>query len=156
MPPRVKKTLLPEEFRKATKAYLCNHIRKPQKLSIKNTAARLQDVNGMLARFPTPDNSPMGDNELCDILYRMVEHEWRKALRKSGRSSSEMSVTDLVDYFEQIELLNCTDKKKSKVITVDDNSNKNDNKSKSSRGDNNTNKKMIKKMQKEKPNLQDQ
>eukprot|EP00957_Ditylum_brightwellii_P070405 5349642-Ditylum_brightwellii.AAC.1 len=25
------------------KAYLCNHIRKPSKLSIKNTAARLRD-----------------------------------------------------------------------------------------------------------------
>eukprot|EP00957_Ditylum_brightwellii_P165549 12603365-Ditylum_brightwellii.AAC.1 len=87
----------------------------------------------------------MGDNKLCDILYRMVKHEWRKALRKSGRCSSEMSVTDLVDYFKQIELLDCIDKKKSKAITVDDDSDKNDNKSKSSRGDNNTNKKMIKK-----------
>eukprot|EP00957_Ditylum_brightwellii_P074450 5656717-Ditylum_brightwellii.AAC.1 len=67
-----------------------------------------------------------------------------------------MSVTDLVDYFEQIELLDCVDKKKSKAITVDDNSNKHESKSKSSRGDNNTNKKMTKKTQEEKPNLQDQ
>eukprot|EP00957_Ditylum_brightwellii_P031208 2365147-Ditylum_brightwellii.AAC.1 len=87
----------------------------------------------------------MADNELCNILYRMVKHKWRDALRKSGRSSLEMSVTDLVDYFERIDLLDVIDKKKSEAITVDDNSNKNESKSKSSCGDNNTNKKMTKK-----------
>eukprot|EP00957_Ditylum_brightwellii_P033420 2532052-Ditylum_brightwellii.AAC.1 len=86
----------------------------------------------MLARFPAPDNRPMGDNELCNILYQMVKHKWHEALQKSGRSSSEMSVTELVDYFEQIELLDCIDKKKSKATTVDDDSDENDNKSKSS------------------------
>eukprot|EP00957_Ditylum_brightwellii_P112864 8605337-Ditylum_brightwellii.AAC.1 len=63
----------------------------------------------------------------------MVKHEWREALRKSGRPSSEMSVTDLVDYFKQIELLGGLEKKKPETITVDDDSNENDNKSKSSR-----------------------
>eukprot|EP00957_Ditylum_brightwellii_P132831 10128906-Ditylum_brightwellii.AAC.1 len=53
----------------------------------------------------------MADNKLCDILYLIVKHDWHDALRKSGRSSSEMSVTDLVDYFEQIELLDVIDKK---------------------------------------------
>eukprot|EP00957_Ditylum_brightwellii_P109027 8316972-Ditylum_brightwellii.AAC.1 len=108
-----------------------------------------------MALFPAPDNRPMADNKLYDILYRMVKQEWRKALRKSGCLSLEMSVTDQVDYFEQIKLLDIIDKKKSKAIMVDDNSDKNDNKSKSSHGDNNTNKKMIKK-QKEKQNPQDQ
>eukprot|EP00957_Ditylum_brightwellii_P098970 7539281-Ditylum_brightwellii.AAC.1 len=53
----------------------------------------------------------MADDELCDILYWMVKHDWRDALSKSGRSSSEMSVTNLVNYFEQIELLDVIDKK---------------------------------------------
>eukprot|EP00957_Ditylum_brightwellii_P189317 14409597-Ditylum_brightwellii.AAC.1 len=52
-------------------AYLCNHIRKLSKVSIKNTAARLWDVNGMLAQFPAPDNRPMADNKFCNILYLM-------------------------------------------------------------------------------------
>eukprot|EP00957_Ditylum_brightwellii_P113611 8662045-Ditylum_brightwellii.AAC.1 len=138
------------------KAYFCNHICKPNKLSIKNTTARLKDVNSMFSHFLAPDNKPMADNELCDILYWMVKHKWQEALRKSGRLSSDMSVTDLVDYFEQIELLDVIKKKKSETITVDDNSNKNEHKSKSSYGDNNTNKKLTKEMQKEKLNLQDQ
>eukprot|EP00957_Ditylum_brightwellii_P045305 3434260-Ditylum_brightwellii.AAC.1 len=82
----------------------------------------------------------MADNELCNILYRMVKYEWREALQKSGRSSLEMSVTNLVDCFEQIELLDCIDKKTSEAITVDDDSDEHESKS-SSRGDNNTNKK---------------
>eukprot|EP00957_Ditylum_brightwellii_P149109 11354171-Ditylum_brightwellii.AAC.1 len=131
----------PKKLARMQKAYLCNHIYKPNKLSIKNTAARLQDVNGMLARFMAPDNNPMADDELCDILYQMVKHEWQEALRKSGCSSSDMSISDLVDYFEQIEFLDVLEKKKSKTITVDDNSNKNEHKSKSSHSDNKTNKK---------------
>eukprot|EP00957_Ditylum_brightwellii_P002356 180811-Ditylum_brightwellii.AAC.1 len=87
----------------------------------------------------------MADNKLCDILYWMVKHEWREDLRKSGGSSSEMSVTNPVDYFEQIELLDCIDKKNSEAITVDDNSDKHESKSKSSRGYNNTNNKNDKK-----------
>eukprot|EP00957_Ditylum_brightwellii_P057390 4351441-Ditylum_brightwellii.AAC.1 len=93
----------------------------------------------MLAQFPAPDNRPMLDGELCDILYRMVKHDWSGALRKSGRSSLEMSVTGLVDYFEQIELLDVIDKKESETITFNDDSNEHDNKLKSSRSDNNTN-----------------
>eukprot|EP00957_Ditylum_brightwellii_P012806 967789-Ditylum_brightwellii.AAC.1 len=104
-PQELKKHYFPKNSARLQKAYLRNHIRKLSKLSIKNTVARLRDVNGMLARFPAPDNRPMADNKLCDILYQMVKHEWHEALRKSGRSFSKMSVTDLVDYFEQIELL---------------------------------------------------
>eukprot|EP00957_Ditylum_brightwellii_P096991 7385985-Ditylum_brightwellii.AAC.1 len=110
----------------------------------------------MLAQFAAPDNRPMVDDKLCNILYQMVKHNWCDALRKSGCSSLEMSVTNLVDYFEQIELLDVIDKKKSKAITVDDDSDKHDSKSKSSCGDNNTNKKVTKKTQKEEPNPQDQ
>eukprot|EP00957_Ditylum_brightwellii_P040132 3037274-Ditylum_brightwellii.AAC.1 len=97
--PRVEETLFPEDLCKATKGLN------------KNTTARLQDINGMLARFPAPDNRLMADGELCDILYQMVKHKWCKALQKSGCSSSEMSVTNIVNYFEQIELLDVIDKK---------------------------------------------
>eukprot|EP00957_Ditylum_brightwellii_P117257 8942614-Ditylum_brightwellii.AAC.1 len=83
----LKKHYSPKNSARLQKAHLRNHIRKPQKVSIKNTAARLQDVNGMLAQFPAPDNRPVGDDELCNILYRMVKHEWHEALQKSGRSS---------------------------------------------------------------------
>ena len=62
----LKKHYFPKNSARLQKTYLCNHIRKPSKLSIKNTAARLRDVNGMLAQFPAPDNRPMADDKLCD------------------------------------------------------------------------------------------
>eukprot|EP00957_Ditylum_brightwellii_P005617 429721-Ditylum_brightwellii.AAC.1 len=39
----LKKRYFTKNSARLQKAYLCNHIRKPRKLSIKNTAARLQD-----------------------------------------------------------------------------------------------------------------
>eukprot|EP00957_Ditylum_brightwellii_P209017 15359900-Ditylum_brightwellii.AAC.1 len=84
--------------------YLCNYIKKPNKLSIKNTAVRLRNINGMMARFLAPGNNLMADDELCNILYQMVKHDWHDALRKSGRNPSNMNLQDLTDYFKQIEL----------------------------------------------------
>eukprot|EP00957_Ditylum_brightwellii_P209260 15361011-Ditylum_brightwellii.AAC.1 len=45
----LKNHYFPKNSARLQQAYLCNHIQKPQKLSIKNSAARLWDVNGMLA-----------------------------------------------------------------------------------------------------------
>eukprot|EP00957_Ditylum_brightwellii_P050728 3846621-Ditylum_brightwellii.AAC.1 len=65
----------PKNLAHLQKAYLHNHIRKPNKLSIKNTAAQLCGVNSMLAIFPVPGNNPLAEDELCHILYRMVKHD---------------------------------------------------------------------------------
>eukprot|EP00957_Ditylum_brightwellii_P069132 5249253-Ditylum_brightwellii.AAC.1 len=65
------------------KNYLCNHIKKPNKLPVKNTAARLREINSMLPRFPTPNNDPMVEDKLCNILYCMVKHDWCEAFHKS-------------------------------------------------------------------------
>eukprot|EP00957_Ditylum_brightwellii_P209995 15364460-Ditylum_brightwellii.AAC.1 len=72
----LKKHYFPKNSARLQKAYFHNHIWKPSKLSIKNTTASLQDVNSMLAQFPAPDNKPMADDKLCNILYHMVKHEW--------------------------------------------------------------------------------
>eukprot|EP00957_Ditylum_brightwellii_P105663 8057813-Ditylum_brightwellii.AAC.1 len=58
-----------------------------------------------MARFPALGNNLMADDELCNILYQMVKHDWRDALCKLGRNPSDMNLQDLMDYFEQIELL---------------------------------------------------
>eukprot|EP00957_Ditylum_brightwellii_P005232 399605-Ditylum_brightwellii.AAC.1 len=105
-----------------TKGYLCNHIKKPNKLLIKNTAARLRKINGMLARFPMPNNDPMAEDELCNILYRMVKHKWCEALHKSSRTVNNITIMELEEYFEQIELLDNIKQKGSDTIVVDDDS----------------------------------
>eukprot|EP00957_Ditylum_brightwellii_P035919 2721948-Ditylum_brightwellii.AAC.1 len=51
----------------------------------------------------------------------MVKHNWREALRKSGRTASNMMVMELEEYFEQIELLDSLKQKGSETNVVDDN-----------------------------------
>eukprot|EP00957_Ditylum_brightwellii_P016756 1261360-Ditylum_brightwellii.AAC.1 len=52
----------------------------------------------------------------------MVKHNWHEALRKSGRTASNMMVMEFEEYFEQIKLLNNIKQKGSETIVVDDNS----------------------------------
>eukprot|EP00957_Ditylum_brightwellii_P018408 1385364-Ditylum_brightwellii.AAC.1 len=120
---KLKKHYFPKNFACLQKAYLCSHIKKPNKLSIKNTAMRLCNVNGMLVKFPVPGNNMMANDELWNILYHMAKHDWHGALCKSGRNPSNMNSQDLVDYFKQIKLLKVV-KQKSKTIVVDDNNDK--------------------------------
>ena len=77
----------------------------------------------MLAKFLVPGNTLMADEELCNILYQMVKHDWHDALRKSGRNSSDVNLQNLMDCFEQIKFLEVV-KQKPKTIVVDDNNNK--------------------------------
>eukprot|EP00957_Ditylum_brightwellii_P069861 5305342-Ditylum_brightwellii.AAC.1 len=71
----LKKHCFPKNSARLQKAYLCNYVWKPSKLSIKNNAARQQDINGMLARFPAPDNRPLADDKLCNTIYQIVKHK---------------------------------------------------------------------------------
>eukprot|EP00957_Ditylum_brightwellii_P043017 3258740-Ditylum_brightwellii.AAC.1 len=65
----------------------------------------------------------MAEDELCNILYRIVKHDWCDALCKLGTTLKDMSLEDLMDYFNQIELLGIV-KQESKIIVVDDNNDK--------------------------------
>eukprot|EP00957_Ditylum_brightwellii_P009543 720053-Ditylum_brightwellii.AAC.1 len=63
----------------------------------------------------------MAEDELCHIIYQMVKHDWRDALWKFRRTPTDLSFQDLVNYFEQIELLDGV-KQKSEAIVADDDS----------------------------------
>eukprot|EP00957_Ditylum_brightwellii_P125401 9558064-Ditylum_brightwellii.AAC.1 len=119
----LKKHYFPKNSAQLQNAYLCNHVKKPNKLLIKNTTVQLRKVNSMLTHFPAPKNNPMVEDELCNIMYLMVKHDWQDALQKSGRAPTNISSQDLVNYFEQIELLDGV-KQKSEAIVIDDDSDK--------------------------------
>eukprot|EP00957_Ditylum_brightwellii_P001329 104281-Ditylum_brightwellii.AAC.1 len=52
----------------------------------------------------------------------MVKHNWHEALRKSGRTASNMTVMELEEYFKQIELLDNLKQKELETTVVDDDS----------------------------------
>eukprot|EP00957_Ditylum_brightwellii_P210298 15364807-Ditylum_brightwellii.AAC.1 len=101
----LKKQYFPKNTARLQKNYLCNHIKKPNKLLVKNTAARLREVNGMLSRFPVPKNDSMAKDKLCNILYFIVKHNWREALCKSSRTASNMTVIELEEHIELLDNL---------------------------------------------------
>eukprot|EP00957_Ditylum_brightwellii_P178350 13583271-Ditylum_brightwellii.AAC.1 len=103
---RAKNHYFPKNLTCLQKAYLCNHVKRPNKLTIKNTTVRLCKVESILMHFLIPGNIPMTEDELCNIIYHMAKHDWCNVLRKSGRVPTDLSFQDLVDYFEQIELPN--------------------------------------------------
>eukprot|EP00957_Ditylum_brightwellii_P025388 1920362-Ditylum_brightwellii.AAC.1 len=105
------------------KAYLCNDVKKLNKLSIKNTTAWLCDVSSMLVHFPVPGNNLMVEDELRAIIYHMVKYDWHNDLHKSSRMTTDLSLQYLVYYFEQVELLNGV-KQKAENVVADNNSNK--------------------------------
>eukprot|EP00957_Ditylum_brightwellii_P130518 9956636-Ditylum_brightwellii.AAC.1 len=63
----------------------------------------------------------MAEDKLYSILYQMVKYDWHNLLCKLGNMPTDMSIEDLVNYFEQIKLLKGM-KQKSRTIIVDDNS----------------------------------
>eukprot|EP00957_Ditylum_brightwellii_P148556 11311658-Ditylum_brightwellii.AAC.1 len=63
----LKKHYFPKNTSCLQKVYFCNYIKKPNKLSIKNTTARICNVNSMLTKFLSSRNTPMFDDELCNI-----------------------------------------------------------------------------------------
>jgi hypothetical protein len=99
---------LPRDAERLQKTYLRNHIRKPEKLSIKVANLRLTAINEMLKYFIAPDNSIpliLTDDELSDIVYRFVKNPWRVKMRDMGkRVTSYANRDDLVEYFEQLEV----------------------------------------------------
>eukprot|EP00957_Ditylum_brightwellii_P055300 4191369-Ditylum_brightwellii.AAC.1 len=97
-----KKHYPPKNLAHLQKTYLCNYIKKLNKLSIKNTAVQLLDVNGMLIHFPAPGNNLIAEDKLCTIICHMIRHDWCNALHKSSRMPTDLSLKDFVDYFEQI------------------------------------------------------
>eukprot|EP00957_Ditylum_brightwellii_P140584 10710367-Ditylum_brightwellii.AAC.1 len=77
-------------------------------------------VNSMMMHFPVPGNTLMAKDELCNIIYQMVKHDWHNALQKSKRTPTDLSFQDLVGYFEQIELLDVVEQKSESIVADDD------------------------------------
>eukprot|EP00978_Attheya_sp_CCMP212_P037736 scaffold180778_cov37-Attheya_sp.AAC.1 len=97
------------DAKRLQKTYLRNHIRKPEKLSIKVDNLRLTAINQMLKYFITSENSIpliLTDDELSAIIYRFVKNPcWRVKRRDMGkRVTSYPNRDDLVEYFQQLQV----------------------------------------------------
>ena len=88
--------------------YLHNSICKPDWLSVRVTALRLQELNSYLKDLPSkhagePMNKPLARSELCAILLRMVPNKWESNFWVATDNVVSIDLSKLVDKLEQIE-----------------------------------------------------
>eukprot|EP00568_Trieres_chinensis_P012725 CAMPEP_0183291700 /NCGR_PEP_ID=MMETSP0160_2-20130417/1018_1 /TAXON_ID=2839 ORGANISM="Odontella Sinensis, Strain Grunow 1884" /NCGR_SAMPLE_ID=MMETSP0160_2 /ASSEMBLY_ACC=CAM_ASM_000250 /LENGTH=403 /DNA_ID=CAMNT_0025452537 /DNA_START=256 /DNA_END=1467 /DNA_ORIENTATION=- len=94
----------PKNAARIQKIYLRQHLRLPHELSVRAAAARLRDINGMIRKFPGRGTEPLPDDELADILVRMVPGKYRDMLRAT-KKVEEMTLHEVIDYFETLETM---------------------------------------------------
>ena len=88
---------------KRQKQYLRNHIRKPRALKIRTCSTRLREINGYFKHFPDAGAIPMSEDELVDILLRMIPVAWKKDLLKSSDDPADSSLTELEERLVRLE-----------------------------------------------------
>ena len=87
-------------------AYLRNNLRKPMAVSVRSCSAHLTDMNKCLRLFPGPDsNVPSGKGDLINILVCMVPTAWRESMMTANFEPMHHTLLEVVDYFEQLEVV---------------------------------------------------
>ena len=87
------------------KAYMRYQLRLGN-LGIKAFVARLLELNNYLAYFPAGDRSSMlPDDELIEIIDRAKPIEWHLAMLTANIDPSSMSLQEVVEYFERLEIM---------------------------------------------------
>ena len=87
-------------------------MKKPAKMTLRDTATRLEELNNYLPRLPsiaegvegaTPANKALGQPELCAILQRMVPKSWEDQFWVATDEQVCTSFEEVVNKFECIE-----------------------------------------------------
>ena len=66
----------------------------------------------MLKHFPGPDNKPLSEGDLIEILVNMAPAQWRKSMVQINFEPMQKTLTEVVEYLERLEVLDATEKKK--------------------------------------------
>ena len=122
------KSYLDKHSSKRQKQYMRNYIRKPRMLKVKMCAARLRELNGYLRYFPGQGSGPMPEDELVDILHRMLPVAWKKDLLKSSDDPFDTSLSKFEERLERLEQSFDADKESARKSNKSSKSSKNNDK----------------------------
>jgi hypothetical protein len=99
------------------KAYLRYHLRLGN-IGVKPFVARLQELNNYLSYFPNGSRaSKLPDDELIEIIDRAKPLEWHVAMLTANIDPSTMSLQEVTEYFERLELMEKLRKSAAKAAT---------------------------------------
>ena len=93
------------------KQYLRHELKKPNRLTARETSTRLQQLNTWLAYYPADGEDPaaevtkLDEIELRDIYYRLLPSDWRRKMDENVNfDRNREGLRGLVDYAERLEV----------------------------------------------------
>ena len=109
---KVAANIFPADAVMNMKQYLSFELKKPNKLTARETMTRLLRINKWLGDyFPSDGGDRTGeveaieDNELKLIYYRLLPNNWRRKMDENGSfSHHEASLQQIVEYAERLEV----------------------------------------------------
>lgn len=113
--------VFPKRAAQLQKRYLRRYVRKPEDMTTKQFAARLQELNSYLPKFPTivQDGEPvrkLEEDELVDIMENGVPRAWQRKMIEHDFDVVNASIHDFVDFCDRMESVEKTDDRRTDVI----------------------------------------
>jgi hypothetical protein len=107
---KVASTIFPDSAVTNQKQYMRHELRKPNKLTARETATRLQQLNAWLSYFPadgedsTAAVTKLDELEIREIYYRLLPIVWRRKMDENVNfDRTRDGLKGLVEYAERLE-----------------------------------------------------
>ena len=106
--------VFPKRASQLQKRYMRRFVRKPATMSTKQFAARLQELNAYLPKFPTAIAgqaavTKLDDDEVVDIMEFGVPKSWQRKMVEHDFDVMTASIHDFVDFCDRMETIGAAD-----------------------------------------------
>jgi hypothetical protein len=136
-------TIFPDSAVVNQKQYMRHELKKPNKLTARETATRLLQLNTWLAYYPADGEDPtaavtkLDETEIREIYYRLLPMAWRRKMDENVNfDRTKDGLRGLIDYAERLE----TSEARFDGRSIDKSSSKNKSQSGSNKPDGNAKK----------------
>ena len=103
-------TIFPDSAVVSQKQYMRHELKKPNKLTARETATRLLQLNAWLAYYPADGEDPtaqvtkLDEVEIREIYYRLLPMAWRRKMDENVNfDRTRDGLKGLIDYAERLE-----------------------------------------------------
>jgi len=100
--------VFPKRASQLQKRYMRRFIRKPADMTTKTFAARLQELNTYLPKFPTAapglaSVNKLDDDEIVNIMEFVMPRQWQHKMMKHDFDVMTASIHDFIDFCDRME-----------------------------------------------------
>jgi hypothetical protein len=113
--------VFPKRASQLQKRYMRRFVRKPASITTKQFAARLQELNAYLPKFPTAASgqtavTKLDDDEVVDIMEFGVPRSWQRKMVEHDFDVMTASIHDFVDFCDRMETIGASDDGQNKSL----------------------------------------